>query len=730
MKTNTFIQNNTIKQDETELYKVEAVPKETDLKSAVNYYIDALNACVCAVYKQFKDKLQNEYSKAEILETALKVYDASNLQILKKCYNKEFLYLYIAIKITQDFEKLDNGQLNDIHAYIRDITTRCIASITLYCLIHETKPGVKYAVVTDKKTGREALERHILDGLNNLLIGVKAKACYLDIPSLIKYFAVITNYAVDLLNNRIFSIDLYKESVSGYIGLSKAEWKNLDLQTFLLDVIKFDKDGARYKVFKYRAQSLIFDSEFCTLYKSYKHGIKFSPYNPATPYRDTHIFFHGKDFYNKFVPAYKKIVPDTEFKHLPRLKWQFEMFLQVVRVCTNFNDDYSKFLLDYIAQLVQKPYQNMPYIIYLCSTARGIGKTNIIAGTIKRLVGFAYTVDITSNFDNVTGKYNAPLANTVFQLKDELDRFNNGKEELLSNLQDLKGLVTSQTHYVQDKHVKGREERIYFHPFITTNFAHFFHPEQDERRQVYIKGLDKESECKGFALITDAAEGLDTISFDNITEYRELLARYKDNLDSPDFEREFYQYCFNYFTQRKIDVDFASASKYFSFDFIRETNRQFEQQEIATKADVLMYAIKDMFNDLFVQDVCSLTGDLRKQYDAVLNAWNLKNFTNNSLKQHLERITTTHVAVGEFELLNLYIRNVLETNNNLYELEAFKTSYISRGRALPKLEVLGRYYKEFAEKYPQILSVQKQTRGTRQFYKYKLSSELENVLQE
>ena len=177
-------------------------------------------------------------------------------------------------------------------------------------------------------------------------------------------------------------------------------------------------------------------------------------------------------------------------------------------------------------------------------------------------------------------------------------------------------------------------------------------------------------------------------------------------------------------------MDFASASKYFSFDFIRETNRQFEQQEIATKADVLMYAIKDMFNDLFVQDVCSLTGDLRKQYDAVLNAWNLKNFTNNSLKQHLERITTTHVAVGEFELLNLYIRNVLETNNNLYELEAFKTSYISRGRALPKLEVLGRYYKEFAEKYPQILSVQKQTRGTRQFYKYKLSSELENVLQE
>ena len=104
MKTNTFIQNNTIKQDETELYKVEAVPKETDLRSAVNYYIDALNACVCAVYKQFKDKLQNEYSKAEILETALKVYDASNLQILKKCYNKEFLYLYIAIKITQNFE--------------------------------------------------------------------------------------------------------------------------------------------------------------------------------------------------------------------------------------------------------------------------------------------------------------------------------------------------------------------------------------------------------------------------------------------------------------------------------------------------------------------------------------------------------------------------------------------------------------------------------------------------
>lgn len=685
--------NNTVQKNAPEIvFNPDTEQQTITLTDAINNFLDTVFCVSSLTLFKFKDLPQLDFDTSEIkasVETEYNKYCNIQKNIYEKYFNYQFLKYYLDIdyasKITTDRLNTDKS----LQDYICSLSIDVIINIVMYCLTHERKQALI------AQNAQYVLNSDITNNIRDLL-DTNTKCGALDIKSLIEYLKLIKRYAVNSITNKIVNIDSGNEQ-----NLTDFVKNNTDKTTFNIIKVKDTENGITYeKVRNKRSQRYVFNNEFSTFYKSYKDGFMFNPYNPCTPYRDTHRYFRNKDFYNIYKPPFTKIVPDTDFKHLDKIKWQFDVYQEMIRVVCGYDDNYIKWLNDYIAQLVQKPYERMPYVLVLYSGIKQIGKSYIVSIMLTELL--RYTTNITHNFGNIHGQFNSVISKTVLQYKNEITIFDNGKNELTVNKEKIKELSTSETAYVADKNVKGKEEtRVYMHYVITTNNLRAIPIERCEQRFVVIQSLTDECLCNN---------NKGNITYNSYNKYKELLNEFEMNLKTiPNFASEFYQYCFNFYTKRQIDVDFAHM--YNKFDFILKTNQELRNEIYTCYADVVRDAIETMHNDLIVDDKISLPTKLRNDLNAVLKEIDNRTYNNQNIQFYFNKITNSYYSAKEFNVLWVYIRYLLESNPNLYDNDEFNTSYIKRGEATQDARMLGRYLKEFSECYPEVLKCKTKTKN-------------------
>lgn len=635
--------------------------------------------------------------------------------------NKSLFDVYFDIIINNDNQQ-PNTDIVPITHYLTEQVSSLVISITNYCLTHHT------AVFNSMNTTQiNDIYQQIGDAVLQLFIRCKYA---LDIKSMTTYFECITQYAVNLVQDTIFNCD-YKKDERGYTGQSLPTWKNGNLQNYMFSkVIKEDTtDGKTDYICTYnvKAQRHIFNSEFCNFFRRYTNGTIYKPRNLCTPYSDPRDSFITRDAFNFYRPPFEHVKPLTDFNQ--RCEKQFNRFLEVLAVCCNYQQEYIDFMLEYIANITQKPYEQVPYIIILCSEVTGIGKTSIIVETIKHCVGSNNCVDIADDFSNICGSFNEDIATTVFQHKDEIRIYANGSNELVTNIESLKKLSTANTVHVANKNVKGYDATSYMHLFLCTNNKGVFVPQNDERRQVLIEGATNATKFHRHNQKLDADYNSEQEYLDNV------IAPYFSELYDTKFASEFWYYVFCFFTQRKINQRFASAYK--SYAMIRETNRRYRQQSYTTKADVVLDALRQMCEDLLSDSdsSISLQFTLKQELTQVLKEINLqreysgKGDNRYNVQYHIDKITQSYCKTSDFKILNIYIRNVLATNPTLFDIDEFRTSFISRGVPLSSPQMLSPYLYDFTVRYPALMHVSKLTRGTKTFNKYKLSADFKAIIE-
>ena len=673
---------------------------EVTLTDAKNNFIDTVCVISFLVLSKYTRLLQSEFNKTEIMETIKTEYNKYS-SVKKRCghclhenyLNSTFLKFYLDISICKTY-KLTPETINtdtSLQNHIDSLTIDLITNFVMYCLTHE-----KNTAITN-----DNIKSELLNGLRELLdTDIDTGKRALDIPSLTIYFDFITKYAVDGITHKIIS--LYSGNSQNLIDFQK---NNTDQKLVNIISTKKDADSGEVsfkKSYSLKAQKFVFNNEFSTLYRSYKDGFLFAPFNPCTTFRDNHFFFKGKDFYNRYEPPYKQIIPESEFKYLKDVKRLFAIFNEMVRVVCNYDENYIKWFNDYIAQLVQRPYERMTCIPLIYTPVQQIGKSYIADVFLQNLL--KYHTKISPKFENIIGNNNSVIARTVVQCKNEIKVFENGSNELAIALEPLKEFVSLDIAPICDKYEKRRErERVFAHVIISTNKQVALNCiSKNEQRFVPILSVQDES---GF--VNDTGD----ITYKSYEEYKVYTTEFERTISSNgELQREFYQYCFNYYTQREIDIDFAR--NFNKYKFISETIKQIRNENITCKSDVVREALEIMHSDLIVDHKSSLPTHLDNDLQYVLKEIDKKNpCNNNNIQYYFNMITSKYCIVSEFSILTIYIRYVLENNPELYDNDTFTKSYRTRKEAKQDKGILGKYLTEFSACYSNVLKCAVNKRG-------------------
>ena len=137
------------------------------------------------------------------------------------------------------------------------------------------------------------------------------------------------------------------------------------------------------------------------------------------------------------------------------------LFLNHVNILSNEDPKVNKFLLDYLAHLIQKPYE-IPETAILMKSRQGAGKDTLI-DFIEKIIGVKYTKR-TEKLDELFGQFNDSLKNKLIVQIDEI-----GGKDGFVNKESIKRLITTKRLNINEKGVKIYENNNYARVFIFTN---------------------------------------------------------------------------------------------------------------------------------------------------------------------------------------------------------------------------------------------------------------------
>jgi len=171
-------------------------------------------------------------------------------------------------------------------------------------------------------------------------------------------------------------------------------------------------------------------------------------------------------------------------------------------VCDGVKDHYE-WLLDWMAHLFQYP-RVKPGVVVALQGGQGAGKT-MVGMVLKRLLGIHHV--IVDKQDQVMGRFNAHLAQCLV-LQSEEAFWGGGKK----GAGVLKNLTTGEYLQIERKGIDSVEMRSYLRLLVTTNEAHVWPTDLDDRRLAifrvsservgddeYFFSLHSELEKGGFA---------------------------------------------------------------------------------------------------------------------------------------------------------------------------------------------------------------------------------------
>ena len=199
-----------------------------------------------------------------------------------------------------------------------------------------------------------------------------------------KYFKCVTTYAVDGVTDTIFNVEKY-QTTKGFEGSSLSKWKK---DKTIKDRMKlyYEKEGETLSK-EIKVHKFAFETDYCCIYKRYENGFICMPYNPLTSYRDNTEEYQGLDFCNEYHPPFFT-TPEVQPQYAEEVQIMYKQFNDIMMYLSGNQPQMIEFWFDYMAHLVQKPYESVIYIVFFVSDeeVRGVGKGSVLS-VIRKLAG-------------------------------------------------------------------------------------------------------------------------------------------------------------------------------------------------------------------------------------------------------------------------------------------------------------------------------------------------------
>lgn len=257
-------------------------------------------------------------------------------------------------------------------------------------------------------------------------------------------------FAICELKGEFYVVDLCRVRSSDYdLDLYKREAANMAIRRFI-ETLPMDADVAHtIKQFWNSPSTKVYDE------------IAFSP----TPTKSTTL--------NLWIePNAKPVIgspPTLILEHIQQI------------ICNGDQEKYD-YLVKFLAHMLQKP-EEKPGVMPVLVGKQGSGK-GMFFTLIRRI--WSRSSFMTSNVEDVAGKFNSVLERTFVVMLDEA-LFSGDKK----STDRMKSLITEEVISIEAKYQPPRQAESFHRYFATTNHKHFANIEVGDRRHLFFFTSDK-----------------------------------------------------------------------------------------------------------------------------------------------------------------------------------------------------------------------------------------------
>ena len=205
------------------------------------------------------------------------------------------------------------------------------------------------------------------------------------------------------------------------------------------------------------------------------HHMDFIPKDKVQPY-----------IYNTFTGfEYNKIIEDYELVDI-------KPFIDLISKLVDNEKESIEYVLNYLAHIIQKPYEKSE-VILLFKSKQGYGKDTLI-NFMEKIMGKSNNyIGRTAEVNDIFGNFNSIMKNNLILQINELQ----GKDGFATK-EKIKNLSTADTITINRKYLEGYEQTNYCRIFIFSNNLTPVEIPSDDRRYVVFTAQEDKPEREFF----------------------------------------------------------------------------------------------------------------------------------------------------------------------------------------------------------------------------------------
>ena len=197
--------------------------------------------------------------------------------------------------------------------------------------------------------------------------------------------------------------------------------------------------------------------------------------------------------YNSFTGLASK--PNDKIKNQSKVD---EIIWFIRHVIAGNNDESYKFIIQWICNLVLKPWEKTKVCLVLCSTLEQVGKSFFANFLSHNLLGFAYCSAV-SNLKTIADKFNGSLDKKLLTVINEAsDQQSNAKSEKQNLFSEMRNRITDVIISIEAKYEKRFTSEDFNNYIICTNHVHSVSLNSDDTRYAIFKCSGLMRNTKGY----------------------------------------------------------------------------------------------------------------------------------------------------------------------------------------------------------------------------------------
>lgn len=173
----------------------------------------------------------------------------------------------------------------------------------------------------------------------------------------------------------------------------------------------------------------------------------------------------------------------THLDHIQKKKINLEPVFDHIRSLVNFDEDHFKYVISWLAQLIQKPHI-LPHTTLIFISDEGVGK-DLFSKFISDVINNEYTYN-TEKLDDVCGKFNSLLGGKLLITLNETNPIDSRERS-----ENIKFLITAEEVRIEGKHKDPVKCKNFSRFMWFSNRLFAFPVESGSRRPAIFKASDR-----------------------------------------------------------------------------------------------------------------------------------------------------------------------------------------------------------------------------------------------